>query len=173
MKGAFFKKHLQLRLAIILGLWCSVGFGLTASALTNTSNCAAFDKSNASSIPSGFGMPFNIFSSIKELLVSGVCDPTTATITVGSPGNSTIYVYEKAYVYKNGTWNPVSLSGNPVFSESGWLIGSGAVNVPKGINEDLWVVGYTCRWDGTRWKCGCRDQACGQSFWQLQAPTRN
>jgi hypothetical protein len=31
-----------------------------------------------------------------------------------------------------------------------------------------YFVGYTCHWTGSAWKCGCRDAACTQSFWQLQ-----
>jgi hypothetical protein len=30
-------------------------------------------------------------------------------------------------------------------------------------------VAYTCRWTGSRWKCGCRDSACTQSYWQIQS----
>jgi hypothetical protein len=30
-------------------------------------------------------------------------------------------------------------------------------------------VAYTCRWTGQRWKCGCRDRACTQSYWPVQS----
>jgi hypothetical protein len=31
-----------------------------------------------------------------------------------------------------------------------------------------YALGYICTWTGSAWKCGCRDTACVQSYWQIQ-----
>ena len=31
------------------------------------------------------------------------------------------------------------------------------------------VLGYICTWQTSQWKCGCRDSACTQSYWQIQS----
>ena len=30
--------------------------------------------------------------------------------------------------------------------------------------QDTYVLGYLCTWNGTAWKCGCRDLACTQRY---------
>jgi hypothetical protein len=38
--------------------------------------------------------------------------------------------------------------------------------------DQMWCLtstwGYLCSWTGSRWKCGCLDQACTQSYWQFK-----
>jgi hypothetical protein len=36
------------------------------------------------------------------------------------------------------------------------------------LSQDSYVLSYMCSWTGNSWKCGCRDQACTQSLWQIQ-----
>jgi hypothetical protein len=31
------------------------------------------------------------------------------------------------------------------------------------------LLAYLCTWIGSGWKCGCRDSACMQSYWQIQS----
>jgi hypothetical protein len=31
------------------------------------------------------------------------------------------------------------------------------------------LLAYLCTWTRTNWKCGCRDSACTQSYWQIQS----
>jgi hypothetical protein len=31
------------------------------------------------------------------------------------------------------------------------------------------LLAYLCTWNGSAWKCGCRDRACTQSSWQIQS----
>ncbi len=37
------------------------------------------------------------------------------------------------------------------------------------LSQPSYVLGYHCSWTGSGWKCGCRDQACTQSYWQIQS----
>lgn len=32
-----------------------------------------------------------------------------------------------------------------------------------------YALAYLCTWTGSQWKCGCRDSACTQSYWQIQS----
>ena len=32
-------------------------------------------------------------------------------------------------------------------------------------NTMHYALGYICTWNGSQWKCGCRDAACTQSYW--------
>jgi hypothetical protein len=36
-------------------------------------------------------------------------------------------------------------------------------------NTMHYALGYICTWNGSQWKCGCRDAACTQSYWQIQS----
>ncbi len=35
------------------------------------------------------------------------------------------------------------------------------------LQNTSYILGL-CTWNGNAWKCGCRDAACMQSYWQVQ-----
>jgi hypothetical protein len=78
-----------------------------------------------------------------------------------------------SYHYHAGmaNWIPISLASTEAKISNAWH--------PKTANTTLsgldlqntthYVLGYLCTSNGTQWKCGCRDSACTQSYWQVQS----
>jgi hypothetical protein len=40
------------------------------------------------------------------------------------------------------------------------------------INTTRYALGYICTRQTSPWKCGCRNPACTQSYWQVQSFNR-
>ena len=69
----------------------------------------------------------------------------------------------------------------PVPSTSSYAAAQSAARVPihdgtatiTADQNETWVIGYACQWDGRRWWCGCRTSQCAAqnatgSLWQAQ-----
>ena len=117
-------------------------------------------------VPTGFGASFNLFNTVREYLVSGSCSGNNATITVGN-GNSQTYAYNRGYYWSGSAWTPYTLACSGETLSGAWCVGRGTVSVPFSQSPTS-VIGYTCQWSGSKWNCGCRDNACTTSYWQLQ-----
>ena len=150
-------------------------FSLTAAAgVSSAASCNAFPS--GSTPPQGYGAAWNVLSSAKELLVSSDCSANSVTVSVGS-GNANQYIYKIRYYYSNSSkeWIETPLEGTFVSGSTDWLQGSGSVTGSLPAYSPFYWVGYVCQWTGNPaqggagWKCGCRDQACTENFWQLQA----
>src|SRR6266511_4336929 len=72
----------------------------------------------------------------------------------------------------------IIFSINP--SRSGVMFSSRAADILNSLHIPMsstelqlanpsYVLGYLCTWTGSTWKCGCRDSACTQSYWQIQS----
>jgi hypothetical protein len=125
--------------------------------------------SSGSTPPAGFGASWNVLTSTKELLVSATCTGSdSATITAGS-GRQNQYIYKTNYYYDDSAeaWRPQTFSGSAV-GTTDWLVGTGTLTGKRPAHQ-LFLVAYVCQWTGSQWKCGCRDTACTQNYWQLQA----
>ena len=161
------------RNSFYLLLVLTVGFGLVN--IDKVSAYACNRLSPSVTIPSGFGASFNLFSTAREMMVSGNCenaaDVTVGTITVGN-GNALTYTYNRGYHYNGTSWTPYTLNCNGVTVSGVWCVGSGvtSINLTQNITN---VLGYTCQYISNAWKCGCRDNACTTSYWQLQQLERN
>jgi hypothetical protein len=83
------------------------------------------------------------------------------------------YIYNTGYLFKTGatSWSPIGYTSTESLIASAWY--------PKNANTTIsltstelanpsYVLGYLCTWTGSMWKCGCRDSACTQSYWQIQ-----
>ena len=138
-----------------------------APCVTTLSSCSStYTPPPTTSIPTGYGAAYNPLSSTKEYLVSAACTSATqANVTVGN-GNTTTYVYNKGYYYTGTTWQQFTLSCSNLVSNT-WCVGKGTVTVPTPQNPTN-VIGYTCQWVNSAWKCGCRDATCTDRYWQLQ-----
>jgi hypothetical protein len=124
------------------------------------------------SVPAGYGVPYNVLSAAKEILIDAQCDRSTggATINVGS-GASGQYIYNKGYVYKNNKWNAFAyVAGTGGTITGTWITAKAKADLTSSqlTVGTTYVVGYVCQKDGSAWKCGCRDSACTTAAWQLQ-----
>lgn len=123
-------------------------------------------------VPQGFGAPWNVLSSARELLISVTCSDTGATLSVGS-GTQTQYIYNLAYTYRANQWQQIPLQSASELLGGAWYVGSAQAQLPQTASElsaNNFVVAYVCQWQAAAntWKCGCRDAACAQGLWQLQ-----
>lgn len=127
--------------------------------------------SGGSQVPRGFGAPYETLSGGNNVMMRVLCNQQSAQLsfeTGAYPG----FIYQQAYVYDRAeeNWRGVTLNGA---SRSGqWLRGSASADVALStgaLAQQNYVLGYICLWDGSGWKCGCRDRTCSQSYWQLQA----
>jgi hypothetical protein len=116
------------------------------------------------SIPTGYGASYNLFTTTKELLVKASCSGTTATLTLGSPQT---YTYRTAYTWSGTAWQPHTLTCTDRVVSSSWCAGEATANTTLTQNPTA-LLGYTCSWVNSSWKCGCRDTTCPTSQWQMQ-----
>lgn len=141
-----------------------VSLFLTTS-LYAQSTCNALSSSQP--VPTGFGASFNLFSVAKEYLLSGNCGTNSATVTLGN-NEPTTYVYNRGHYWNGSSWTPYTLSCSGQTVSSVWCVGRGTASIPLISQPPTHFLGYTCQWNGTKWNCGCRDNACTTNYWQLQ-----
>jgi hypothetical protein len=124
----------------------------------------------SSAIPSGFAVPWDV-TNPNIMLMSATCTPPTILLKAGNPTTTkTLYVYKTAYVAPSGAtnWPPVDLFGSNLIWGTWYSKSAQGVTTIPHTTRATYYVAYTCTWTGSKWMCGCRDQVCSQSYWQLQ-----
>lgn len=126
---------------------------------------------SAQSVPEGFGAAYNVFSAAKELLLNVTCDASSsnAVLNVGN-GQNTTYIYRVGYEWTGSQWKQIAFGGKSLAGND-WYVGSAYANISRSetqLEQDNFVVAYTCLWQNKAWKCGCRDTSCTTNYWQLQ-----
>jgi hypothetical protein len=124
-------------------------------------------------IPTGFGSPFDVVSSPSINLMNAICDVSSAKIDLGK-GDPLQYIYNIGYLFKTGatSWSPITFTSTEQLISNAWYPKSASTNIAMTSTElanPSYVLGYVCSWTGSQWKCGCRDQSCPQSYWQIQS----
>jgi hypothetical protein len=94
------------------------------------------------------------------------------TLYAGS-GRPEQYVYRYGHEWTGMEWQRLELLGPSIPRTTDWFLGEASAELsrtPAQLSQDNFVVAYVCTWieSERKWKCGCRDSACTQSFWQLQ-----
>jgi hypothetical protein len=105
---------------------------------------------------------------VAGAVIKAYCNNGTVTARVTKPSSIQYhYTYTTGHQWNETTsrWDPVTFqcSGN-VISNS-WCTANAEVLVNA---TRPYVIAYTCTWVNNQWKCGCRDQSCSPSYWQLQ-----
>ena len=113
-------------------------------------------------------MPWDV-SNPSTLLLQATCTQPIVTLNVGD-GNSLTYIYKTAYTAPPGapSWTKTDLYGSGLISNSWYRGNAQGVATIQDLSTPSYYVAYTCKWTGSAWKCGCRDSACTQSYWQIQ-----
>ena len=117
-------------------------------------------------IPEGFGVPWDVFNP-TELKLKAFCANASVTAEVG-PGSSTRIVHTQGYQLNTATnqWEPFTYTCDAPLISGVWCPG----NATAYLNPTYhFFLANICSWVNNAWQCGCRDQACTQDFWQLQA----
>ena len=124
---------------------------------------------STSSIPPGFGVPWD--TTTNELLIKATCTTSSATIDLGR-GNPLQYIYRIGYHYRNGMsgWMPVNYTSQEQLIVDAWYPKTAQGSITTDTSVDNYGLAYICTWMSSlkQWKCGCRDQVCTTSYWQIQ-----
>ncbi len=157
---------------------CAGGTTTTTPPPTPTTPVASLctTYSNTTTPPQGYGAPYNLFTTAKELLLSALCNTdNTVTLTSGN-SQATTYIWNQAYYTRNSsTWNPITLTGPNTAGNGQWIIGSANTTVPLTTTEQQtqnYFASYVCTYTNNSWKCGCSDTACAIPKWNLQGVKR-
>ncbi len=111
-----------------------------------------------------FGLPWNIHSSMRSLLIEIVCVGERRVLRVGDGSNDTL-VYRYAFERKPDGWKQIDLFGAASAFGTNWLRGRAYSILSDQTGS---VVAFTCVLTKGQWRCGCRDEACTTASWQLQ-----
>jgi hypothetical protein len=135
----------------------------------DASPCHLYESGDT--IPAGFGVPWDV--NTNDLLIKAICTTTTATLDLGK-GNPLQYIYKTGYHYRPGfsSWQPISYKSSKQLIANNWYPMSAQASITTDTSTDNYVLGYICTWNGSTWRCGCRDAACTQSYWQVQRVQR-
>jgi hypothetical protein len=126
----------------------------------------------SSAIPPNYGSPYNLVINSQELLIKANCQSSGAQLNIGN-NSPNQFIWSKAYIWRNNGWQVINLSGSTPAYNNLWFKGSANASVSltsQEMSQENKIVAFVCNWfpDLNKWKCGCRDSACGQMFWQLQ-----
>lgn len=165
-------------LVSFLLLWSVPAAVHAAVAGSTLASCAV--QTPSLSVPAGYGVPYDVFSSAKTLLVDAACSGTEVRLFAGDrsvePPRDDQYVYRKAYAYRSGAWSPYTVQGLPGSSEmTDWVRGAGEAEMnitATEITDGVYVVAYVCTWRTDEWRCGCENAACDSGMWQMQIARR-
>jgi hypothetical protein len=107
------------------------------------------------------------------VLLTATCTPASGTFNLGKASASQ-YIYNTGYLFKTGgtNWTPFSYTSAESLVAGAWYPRSATATLSltsTELTQDSYYVAYTCKWTGSTWKCGCRDSACTQSYWQIQS----
>jgi hypothetical protein len=121
-------------------------------------------------IPAGYGAAYDVLLEDRPLLVrASGCAGSQVVLTVGR-GSPAQRIYRFGYEWRGNYWIPIALRGARL--EGDWIVGIANVALQRSPEELAtlnFVVAHICTRTGGAWKCGCRDETCDGSFWQLQA----
>jgi hypothetical protein len=128
---------------------------------------------STSAIPSGFGSPYDVLSSPSTNLMNVTCDVSSARVDLGK-NDPLQYIYQTGYLFKIGgtNWTPFSYTSVESLIAGAWYPKTATATLfltSTELSQNSYVLGYMCSWTGSAWKCGCRDSACTQSYWQIQS----
>ncbi len=154
-------------LAAVAGLWAVPPWAFGGSAAHAQTACHLLDSTDP--IPSGYGAAYDVFSSQKRLMLAASCSGSGAAISAGN-GSAAQYVYRYGYEWRGDQWRRIELRGSNPAGDA-WFTGQAGATLARTAAElgnDNWFVAHVCTWTGTAWKCGCRDQTCATSYWQIQ-----
>jgi hypothetical protein len=123
-------------------------------------------------IPAGFGSPYDVLSTPTTNLMNVTCDVSSARVDLGK-NDPLQYIYNTGYLFKTGgtNWTPFSHSSAESLIAGAWYPKTATATLSltsTELSQDSYVLSYMCNWTGSGWKCGCRDSACTQSYWQIQ-----
>ncbi len=122
------------------------------------------------SIPTGFGAPYNLFSSSKELLFKPFCTSSGFVARFGYDTAGTVAIYRSGYRWDGTRWSSMSFSADGGITSGSYIIGKAKSSTQRyATTTNTTFIAFTCTYVGSAWKCGCRDTSCATPYWQIQS----
>lgn len=124
------------------------------------------------SILTGFGAPYNLFSSSRELLFKPFCTSKGFIARFGYDSAGTVAIYRTGYRWDGTRWSSMSYSADGGITSGYYIIGKAKTSSQRyATTTNTTFIAFTCTYTNNAWKCGCRDSACSTPYWQLQGAT--
>lgn len=123
-------------------------------------------------VPASYGAAYDTLSDTGELLLRAECYRDGVAITLGT-GANVQYIYDTGYRWLANQWQEFSYDGEQKTGGT-WFVGTATkrfAHERSDLSLNNFFVAYICTWVGEpdRWRCGCRESACEESAWQIQA----
>jgi hypothetical protein len=114
-----------------------------------------------------------VVSSPNTNLIQATCDVSSARIDLGK-GDPLQYIYNTGYLSKTGgtNWSPVPYTSTEQLIANAWYPKTANTTISltsTELSQPSYALAYLGTWIGSGGKCGCRDSACTQSYWQIQS----
>ncbi len=152
MRGTFFT-------LFFVGVFLFFGWGFVVSP-ASAAACQVFGP--GSSLPTGFGAPYDTAGKSQTILLGADCENLRVTLGARSP-----FVYKKGYFWQSNAWREFEFDCRRSLGD--WCLDAASKTFSvSDIGREGFFIAYTCRRDGSTWLCGCRDNSCTASYWQLQ-----
>ncbi len=121
----------------------------------------AYAPSDASAVPDGYGVPWDVWTTPAMQFFMTSYESGTATVNVAQDGR---YVYERGYFsIDGGAWQSFTFPG----ATNGWIKDSASKTLTLGAASEAYVITFSCKKVNDAWQCGCRDQnSCNK--WNIQ-----
>lgn len=121
------------------------------------------------SIPSGFGAPYNVFSSTRELLLKSYCTNRGFISRFGYDSAGTVAIYRTGYRWDGTRWKSMSYSSDGGMKSGDYIVGKAKTSSQRyATTTATTFIAFTCTYVNNGWKCGCRDNSCNTPYWQIQ-----
>ena len=151
--------------------------GSVALAQNTGVSCETY-RPGGTSIPQGFGLPWQPDYLPNELALKASCDGQNINVEAGNGSSianiTTQYVYTTGYHWQNSKWNQIAYQCDTQVASGVWC--PGKVHAAIQNPQDSFYVAYMCTWitSGNSsqntgiWHCGCQDGSCATPSWQIQ-----
>jgi hypothetical protein len=131
-----------------------------------------YDANNSNEIQADFGAAYDVFSQTQELVLKGEKESNQVVVRAGKDSANS-YLWRTGYVWRNNSWQPFTYASDSALNSpyDQWIAGKGKAitNITDTeLNNGVYVLAYICDWINNNWKCGCKDNVCSTSHWQLQ-----
>ncbi len=166
-----FRRSFLLGVAAITFTFGAAGFAVVPTSVSAVECVNGYTSANR--VPADSGAAYNVFSitTPRESVVKISCDANTLTVGSNLP---TQYIYKTAQIFKNGSWQPITLTSPNALVQTNWFPATASFNLASQFTADeirhkgVSAAAYICSWVSSAWKCGCTDGTCAAPKWQMQ-----
>lgn len=141
-------------------------------------DCSLLNAKNP--VRPGVGAPFNPFSSDKRLIMRSECtaDGFKAKIEGSTQDGKSVAAFRYGFKWNGKTWERFEFisnaSGGTETNTASEFLAQPLVSKDTlaYTGDTTYWLAYTCTYKNNLWKCGCADDTCSRSHWNMQGAVR-